>query len=108
MTQEQIEAEICARMPLQEFLKIQERLAFLRNEEELKLKALAELQQVYLAATSDERREMVKQAVGQIREISKKTREEIRALNSAIFQKMPLDEAKQLYEKYLTASHNPK
>ena len=87
-------------MPLEEFLKIQERLAFLRNEEELKLKALADLQQIYVSATSDQDREMVKQAVGQIREISKKTREEIRSLNSLIYQRMSLEEAKDLYEKY--------
>jgi hypothetical protein len=46
---------------------------------------------------------MVKQAVGQIREISKKTREEIRALNTTIHQHMSLEEAKELYEKYLRA-----
>jgi len=108
MTREQIEAKIGAKMPLQEFLRIQERLIILRNEEDLKLKALAELQQVYVAAGSDEQREMVKQAVGQIREISKNTREEIRALNSTLVQKITLDEAKELYERYQKASHNPK
>jgi regulator of sirC expression with transglutaminase-like and TPR domain len=103
MTREQIELEISSKMPLDEFLKIQERLAFLRKEEDLKLKALAELQQIYVAAASDQEREMVKQAVGQIREISKKTREEIRAFNTMIHQHMTLEEAKELYEKYLKA-----
>ena len=100
MNRQEIEHEISTRMAVDEFLKIQERLAFLRNEEQLKLTALAELQQIYVAAGSDQEREMVKNAVGQIREVSRKTREEIRALNSIIHQHMPLDEAKELYERY--------
>jgi len=95
-------------MSLEEFIRIHERLAFLRNEEELKLKALAELQKVYASANSDQQRDLVKDAVAQIRELSRKTREEIRALNSVVYQRMPLQEAKDLYEKYLQAVHNPK
>jgi hypothetical protein len=103
MTREEIEQQITSRMPLEEFLKIQERVAILRKDEDMKLNALGELQKAYLAANTDEQREMVKDAVGQIREISRKTREEIRALNSKIYERMPLAEAKELYEKYLTA-----
>jgi hypothetical protein len=104
MTRDEIKAQISTKMAPEEFLRIHERLAFLRKEEELKLKALAELQQIYVAAASDHEREMVKHAVGEIREISKKTREEIRALNTVIHQHMTLEEAKQLYEKYLRSS----
>ena len=95
-------------MPLEEFVRIHERLAFLRHEEEMKLKALAELQQVYVSANTDQQRDLVKNAVAQIREISRKSREEIRSLNSRVFERMPLQEAKELYEKYLQALHNPK
>jgi regulator of sirC expression with transglutaminase-like and TPR domain len=108
MNQSEIETQIADRMSLDEFLRIQERLVFLRGEEEMKLKALAELQQVYVSASTDQQRDLVKEAVAQIREISRKTREEIRALNSVIYERMPLEEAKQLYEKYLQARHNPK
>ena len=66
----------------------------------MKLNALAELQKAYLSANTDEQRDMVKDAVAQIREISRKTREEIRALNSKIYERMPLAEAKELYEQY--------
>ena len=104
MTKKEIENEIVARMPLEEFLQIQERLAFLRNEEELKLKALAELQKAYLSANTEQQQEMVKGAVAQIREFSRKTREEIRALNSKIYEHMQLADAKELYEKYLNAN----
>ena len=108
MTREEVGAEIATRIPLEEFLRIQERLAVLRKEEELKLKALAELQQVYVAANTDQQRDLVKDTVAQIREISRKTREDIRALNSELFKRMPLQEAKELYENYLQAAHNPK
>jgi regulator of sirC expression with transglutaminase-like and TPR domain len=103
MTREEIEKQITLRMPLEEFLRIQERLAVLRKDEDMKLKALAELQKAYLAANTDEQQEMVKDAVAQIREISRKTREEIRALNSKIYEHMPLADAKDLYEKYLAS-----
>jgi regulator of sirC expression with transglutaminase-like and TPR domain len=103
MTREEIEKQITLRMPLEEFLRIQERLAVLRKDEDMKLKALAELQKAYLAANTDEQQEMVKYAVAQIREISRKTREEIRALNSKIYEHMPLADAKDLYEKYLAS-----
>jgi hypothetical protein len=110
MNPDQIVARITERMKLDEFLRIQERLAYLRKEEEDKLKALAELQAVYVSANSDEQREMVKQTVGQIRELSRKTREEIRSLNSTIHQHMELSEARELYEQYLliTRTQSPK
>jgi thioesterase domain-containing protein len=111
VTLQEIEVEITKYMPLEEFLRIQERLAFLRKEEENKLSALAELQKAYLAANTDHQQEMVKNTVGQIRELSRKTREEIRSLNSVIFQRMPLQLAKELYDNYLEAAragHNPK
>src|SRR5262245_21872976 len=101
MNSDEIEQQITARMPLEEFLRIHERLAILRKDENLKLNALAELQKAYLAANTDEQREMVKDAVAQIREISRKTREEIRSLNNKIHEHIPLPEAKELYEKYL-------
>ena len=91
-------------------MRIHERLAYLRKEEENKLRALAELQKAYLAANTDQQQEMVKNTVGQIRELSRKTREEIRSLNSIIFQRMPLQLARELYDNYLEATrvHNPK
>ena len=104
MTRDEIVTRITQLMPLEEFLRIQQRLTFLRKEEEDKLKALAELQTVYVSANSDEQREMVKQMVGQIRELSRKTREEIRSLNSTIHQHMELSEARELYEQYLTGT----
>lgn len=67
-----------------ETLRIRARLAELRNEEEQKLKALAELQQYYVEARSDEEREKVRQAVAEIRELSKKARQEIRELNAQL------------------------
>src|SRR5262245_43677261 len=103
MKREEIEQQINSRMPLKEFLEIHERLAVLRKDEDMKLSALAELQKAYLSANTDEQRDMVKDAVAQIREISRKTREEIRALNSRVYEHMPIAEAKELYERYLTA-----
>jgi hypothetical protein len=104
-----IEAEIRNYMPLEDFLRIQERVAFLRKEEEDKLKALAELQKIYLAANTDQQRDQVKEAVAQIREMSRKTREELRELNSIIHRHLDVAAAKQLYERYLSAlSHKPK
>jgi hypothetical protein len=95
---------------LDEFLRIHERLAYLRKEEENKLTALAELQKTYLAANTEQQQEMVKNMVGQIRELSRKTREEIRSLNAIVFQHMPLQIGKELYDRYLEAErdHNPK
>ncbi len=108
MTLSEVEAAITKHMSLDEFLRIHERLAYLRAEEENKLKALAELQKTYLAANTERQQEMVKNTVGQIRELSRKTREEIRALNSIVFQHMPLPLAKELYEKYVEAGRNYK
>jgi hypothetical protein len=110
MTLPDIEAEIRKHMPLDEFLRIHQRLAYLRKEEENKLIALAELQKTYLAASTEQQQEMVKHMVGQIRELSRKTREEIRSLNSIVFQHMPLQLGKELYDRYLEAEidHSPK
>ena len=110
MTLDEIAGLITDRMPLDEFLRIQERLAYLRQEETEKLKALAELQAVYVSADNDKQRDMVKEMVGQIREMSRKTREEIRSLNSTIHQHMQLSEAKELFEQYrkATQSQSPK
>ena len=110
MNLEEIVVQITDRMPLDEFLQIQQRLAFLRREEEEKLKALAELQAVYVSATSDQQRNMVTDMVAQIRELSRKTREEIRSLNTRIHQHMDLAKAKELYGQYqiATQSQSPK
>ena len=101
MTRDEVIAEITQNFPLDEFLRMQERLAFLRKEEEEKLRALGELQAVYVSATTDQQRDLVKTAVGQIRELSRKTREEIRTINSRIYERMQLARAKELYEQYL-------
>jgi hypothetical protein len=110
MTLSEIESEITKHMPLDEFLRIHERLAYLRKEEEDKLSALAELQKTYLSANTEQQQEMVKNMVGQIRELSRKTREEIRSLNSIVFQHMPLQLARELYDRYLVVKggYNPK
>jgi hypothetical protein len=108
MTRDEIIAEITKHFPLEEFLQIHDRLAVLRKEEADKLKALAELQATYVSSITDRERENVKTIVGQIRELSRKTREEIRALNVRIHGKMELADAKELYERYLAAPHSPK
>lgn len=87
-------------MPLEDFLKIHERLHELKREDEQKLQALAELQQYYNAAGSDEEREKVRSAVAQIREISRQTREEIRVLKIELSRHMPLDQALRLYQEW--------
>lgn len=94
-----VRAEIATYMPVDEFLRIQDRLAELRHEEEQKLKALAELQQYYVDARSDGDRDKVKAAVAEIRELSKTTRQEIRALNAELSKHMPLDVARSLYDR---------
>jgi hypothetical protein len=108
MSIRQIEEEISKVMPLEEFLQIQRRLRELHHEENVKLQALAELQQVYLSANSDAERDMVKQAVAQIRELSKATRTQIRELNSKIAQHMSLEQAYDLFSRYEEAASAPK
>ncbi|MCI0442438.1 hypothetical protein L0152_04365, partial [bacterium] len=93
MSIHEIEKEISKVMPLDEFLQIQRRLRELHREENVKLQALGELQQVFLSANTDAERDMVKQAVAQIRELSKATRAQIRELNSKIAQHMSLEQA---------------
>src|SRR5262245_36763780 len=104
----EIEKEISDVMPLEEFLQIQRRLRELHHEENVKLQALAELQQVYLSANTDAERDMVKQAVGQIRELSKVTRTQIRELNGKIAVYMSLEQAYDLFSRYEEAASAPK
>jgi hypothetical protein len=108
MSINQIEDEISKIMPLEEFLQIQRRLRELHHEENVKLQALSELQQVYLSANTDAERDMVKQAVGQIRELSKSTRAQIRELNSKIAERMSLEQAYDLFSRYEEAASTPK
>ena len=108
MNIQQIEEEISKVMPVEEFLQIQRRLRELHHEENVKLQALAELQQVYLSANTDAERDMVKEAVGQIRELSKATRSQIRELNSKIAEYMSLEEAFDLFSRYEEAASAPK
>ena len=96
--------EISRHMTLDEFLQIHQRLAELRAEEEAKLKALADLQKMYLAANSDAQRDAVKETVGKIRELSRQHRQEIRLLNDRIQQKMPFTLAADLYSRWLKAT----
>jgi hypothetical protein len=104
MNTHEIEQEIGELMPLDEFLQIQRRLKDLRFEEDAKLRALAELQQVYLSAYTDQERDLVKEAVGKIRELSRSTRQEIRELNNRIVQYMSLEQARDLFERYEKSS----
>lgn len=104
MNIQDIEIEISKMMPLEEFLQIQRRLRELHHEENVKLQALGELQQVYLSANTDAERDMVKQAVSQIRELSKATRTQIRELNSKIAEYMSLELAFDLFSRYEEAA----
>jgi hypothetical protein len=104
MNIQQIEEEISKVMPVEEFLQIQRRMRELHHEENVKLQALAELQQVYLSANTDAERDMVKEAVGQIRELSKSTRSQIRELNTKIAEYMSLEEAFDLFSRYEEAA----
>ena len=105
----QIQKEISRYIPMDKFLRLQERLTELRKEEEEKLKALAELQKAYLAANSDSDREVVKMTVRKIRELSKLTRTEIRSLTQELSNHMPLSLAHDFYQRLLEAqAHNPK
>lgn len=96
-----LQTEIGRHMPYDDFVRIHRRLAELRGEEEAKLKALADLQKMYLAANSDPQREAVKEMVGKIRELSRQHRLEMRALNDEIQQKMPFQLAAELYVRLL-------
>jgi hypothetical protein len=103
MTRADIEQDIAKFIPLEKFVRIEERLAFLRKEEEQKLLALGELQKAYVAANSDAERDMVKITVGKIRELSRATRTEIRSLNQELIQHLPLEQAHKLYQDLLAA-----
>lgn len=98
---EDLKAEIGRYMPYDDFVRIHRRLAELHSEEEAKLKALADLQKMYLAANSDPQRDAVKEMVGKIRDLSKQNRQEMRSLNNDIQQKMPFNLAAELYQRLL-------
>jgi len=95
--------EISKYMPYEEFVRIQERLAELRREEEKKLQALAELQKTYVSANTDSERDYVKQMVGKIRDLSKAERQEIRLLNQEIAKHMTLEQANDFFQRLLQA-----
>jgi len=103
MTEEEVRKQIGLLMDVDRFVEIQTRVAGLRKDENGKLAALAELQKAYLSATTDEEKEMVKQTVGRIRELSRITRLEIRALNHEIVQHMTLEQGRDLYNLLLQA-----
>ena len=94
-------------MPFDEFARIQMRLKELRAEEEAKLKALAELQSVFVNATTDQEKEMVKQTVGKIRDLSKAARVEIRQLNDQLLQRMNSEQLKEFADAFI-ADYKPK
>lgn len=94
---EKIRQEIASFMDYENFVRTQERLSQLKTEEEAKLKALADLQQAYLSANSDQQRDSVKQMVGKIREMSKLARIEIRELKQQILRHMSLEKANELH-----------
>jgi len=96
-----LEKEINALMPYESFLQIHERQATLRQEEEERLKMLAELQKTYVAASTDQEREKVREVVGKIRELSRAAREEIRSLNREIQSHMPIERARELYQRLI-------
>lgn len=100
---EQIEQQISARMPLDRFLQIHKRISDLRGEEDKRLKALAELQQAYIAAASEAQQESVKQLVATIREQSRADRNEIRSLKLEVIASIPWNEAAGLYNQWLNA-----
>jgi hypothetical protein len=101
---EKIRQQIASYIDCDTFIRIQERLAELRKEEEAKLNALADLQKAYNSASSDAERENVKQIVGKIREISRTARVEIRELKQQILAHMPLERATELYNQLLNSS----
>lgn len=90
-------------MPYDDFVRIQYRLAQLRKEEEDKLKALADLQQAFLSATTEKETETVRKTVGEIREISRAAREEIRQLIGELQKHMSIDLARDFYARVLQA-----
>lgn len=97
-------------MPYEEFVRIQVRLRELRAEEEAKLKALAELQPVFVNATTDQEKEMVKHTVAKIRDLSKAARAEIRQLNDRLLRHMSSDQLKEFADalSFGDESYNPK
>ena len=90
-------------MEAQEFLRIQARLAELKEEEDHKLIALSQLQKAFVGANSDAERDYVKQTVGQIREMSRSARQEIRELRQRLANNMTIEKADELYARWLMA-----
>jgi hypothetical protein len=101
---EQIRQEIAGYMDCDVFVRSLTRLAELKKEEEAKLRALAELQQAYVAANSEADYEQIKQMVVRIREMSKLARAEIRDLKQQILAHMSLEKANDLYERFLQST----
>jgi hypothetical protein len=105
--EDRLKKEIEQHMPYDEFARIQTRLHELRAEEEAKLKALSELQAVFINSTTDQEKEMVKQTVGKIRDLSKAARAEIRQLNDELLQHMSSEELKEFSDAFAT-DYKPK
>ena len=103
----QIQSEISVYIPYEDFVRIENRLEELKKEEDAKLQALSDLQQAYVSANSDFEKNYVKEMVGQIREMSRTARAEIRALNQEIVaHNLTLERARELYQKIKTLGRN--
>jgi CHASE3 domain sensor protein len=102
----ELETEISQYMPLGLFLRIHKRLAELRSEEELKLKALSELQPAYNSASSDQQRDLIHEAVAQLRELSRAHRKELRELQTELQKYITVDKGRQLYAQWTAAGRN--
>lgn len=98
-----LKKQISAYMPYDDFMKIQVRLAQLRKEEEDKLKALADLQQAFVSAKTESEIEVVRKTVGEIREISRAAKQEIRQLIRELQKHMSIDLARDFYAQVLKA-----
>ncbi|HEY4491175.1 MAG TPA: hypothetical protein VI958_04200 [Acidobacteriota bacterium] len=98
-SEQEIIDEISKYTPYEDFLRTYGRILELEKEEDAKLEALSNLQKAFLSASTDAEREYVKQTVGQIRELSKAARAELRALRTEMIRFMPLETAKDLYRR---------
>lgn len=104
-TEQDVINEISKYIPYADFLRIYGRILELEKEEDAKLEALSNLQEAFLSASTDAERDYVKRTVGEIRELSKAARAELRALRSEIIKFMSLETAKDLYRKLEMARH---
>lgn len=100
----EIEEQIRKYMPVERFIQLNRRLEVLQRDQDLKLKALGELREYYLSAGTEKELQTIKETVGQIREISRTTRTEIRAIKSEIAAALPLDVALELYRNLIEAT----